>query len=114
MRNLCANVILGRHFQRLHSKVEFSYGVKQPLLKVCGLTALKVTLLPLFDNLTPGWKAIAIKSQCYSREDTKFISQEVSRLLKNGIIELSQSPWRAQPLIMKDENHKRQLVFDKL
>lgn len=98
-----ADVIFGRDFQRLHSRVEFDYEWKRPSLKVCGLTALKVKPPPLFDNFALGWKPIAVKavkSRCYSREDTKLI-EEVARLLKNGIIELSWSTLRVQTLVAK-------------
>ena len=33
-------------------------------------------------------------------------------MLKEGIIEPSQSPWRAQILIVSPENHKKRLVVD--
>ena len=35
---------------------------------------------------------------------------EVKRLLKENIIEPSKSPWRAQVLIMTNENHKKRMV----
>jgi len=37
---------------------------------------------------------------------------EVSKLLNDGIIEPSYSPWRAQVLVTKDERHKRRMVVD--
>ena len=33
-------------------------------------------------------------------------------MLKEGIIEPSQSPWRAQTLVVCPENHKKRLVVD--
>jgi len=33
-------------------------------------------------------------------------------LLDQGIIENSESPWRAQMLVTKDERHKRRMVID--
>ena len=35
-----------------------------------------------------------------------------SILLKEGIIEPSLSPWRAQVFVTKDENHKKRLAID--
>ena len=47
-----------------------------------------------------------------SEHDKKFISSEVRRLLTDGLIEPSNSPWRAQPFIVTPENHKKRMVID--
>ena len=65
-----------------------------------------------FANLTPDCYPIATKSRRYSQEDLLFIDSEVERLLKEGIIERSKSPWRAQVVVTKDENHKKRLAID--
>ncbi|XP_054276624.1 uncharacterized protein LOC128995632 [Macrosteles quadrilineatus] len=65
---------------------------KKPTLKVCGLTAAKVGR--------------------YSEEDSKFIKEETERLLKEGIIEPSTSPWRAQVLVVKGETKKKRMCID--
>ena len=44
--------------------------------------------------------------------DMQFIREEVEKLLAQGIIEPSWSPWRAQVLVTKDERHKRRMVID--
>ena len=41
-----------------------------------------------------------------------FIQQEVDKLLKDGIIQRSSSPWRAQVLVTANEKHKKRLVID--
>ena len=52
------------------------------------------------------------KSRRYSRDDLKFIVREVERLLKEGIIEPRNSPWRAQVVVTKDDSHKKRLAID--
>ncbi|XP_077968990.1 uncharacterized protein LOC120332989 [Styela clava] len=51
-------------------------------------------------------------SRNYSSDDLKFIKDEIARLLREGIIERSESPWRAQVLVTKDQRHKKRLVID--
>jgi hypothetical protein len=65
-----------------------------------------------FANLTPDCHPIATKSRRFSQEDLLFIDGEVERLLKEGIIEPSKSPWRAQVVVTKDENHKKRMAID--
>ena len=51
------------------------------------------------------------KSRKYSKFDQQFINSETPKLLANGIIEPSQSPWRAQ---VKDGDSKRRMLIDYL
>ncbi|ROT74721.1 hypothetical protein C7M84_006746 [Penaeus vannamei] len=51
------------------------------------------------------------KSRRYSTEDREFIEEEVQRLLKEGIIEPSNSPWRAH-VVVKGESRKKRLAID--
>ena len=44
--------------------------------------------------------------------NVQFIRKEVEKLLAQGVIEPSRSPWRAQVLVTKDERHKRRMVID--
>ena len=67
---------------------------------------------PLFGNLTPDCHPIATRSRHYSQDDKRFIRSEIEKLLSEGIIEESNSPWRAQVLVTKNENHKKRLVID--
>ena len=111
MANLCCDVILGHCFLCEHSSVEIPFRGPLPPLTVCRLTAIKNIPYPsLFTNLTPDCRPIAVKSRRHSIPDTKFIQSEISRMLKEGIIELSQSPWRAKTLVVSPENHKKILV----
>ena len=68
---------------------------------------LKVGPPELFANLTADCHPIATKSQRYSRDDRKFIDAETQRLLKEGIIEPSNSPWRVQVVVTRNETTRR-------
>ena len=65
-----------------------------------------------FANLTENCHPIVSKSRRYSRDDLKFIDGEVERLLKEGIIEPSNSLWRARVVVTKDDSHKKRLAID--
>ena len=113
MANLCCDVIFGHSFLCEHSSVEIPFGGPLPPLTVSRLTAIKNIPYPsLFTNLTPDCRPIAVKSRRHSIPDTKFIQSEISRMLKEGIVEPSQSPWRTQTLVVSPENHKKRLVVD--
>ena len=92
---LCADLILGFDFQKQHQSIIFHHGGPQLPLEVCGFSVLKVEPPDLFANLTSDNHPIAVQ-----------------RLLKEGIIEPSNSPWRAQVVVTQSENHKRRLVID--
>lgn len=54
----------------------------------------------------------AIKSRRYSKEDLTLINDKLYRLVKEGIIEPSQSPWQAQVIVTKEKNHKKCLAIN--
>jgi hypothetical protein len=105
-------MILGLDFQSKHKNVVFNYGGPDPPLVGCGFIVLNMDPPEPFANLTPDCHPIATKSRRYSQEDLSFIDNEVEMLLKEGIIERSKSPWRAQVVVTKDENHKKRLAID--
>ena len=109
---LCADLILGLDFLSQHTSVVFHYGGSEPPLSVCGFSTLNVDPPEPFANLTADCHPIASKSRRYSQGDSAFIDEEVKRLLREGIIEPSRSPWRAQVVVIKDENHRRRLAID--
>ena len=109
---LCADLILGLDFQSQHSSVTFHYGGSEPPLAICGFSTLNIDPPEPFANLAENCHPIASKSRRYSQEDSAFIDEEVKRLLKEGIIEPSLSPWRAQVVVTKDENHRKRLAID--
>ena len=61
---------------------------------------------PLFQYLTADCKPIAAKSRRYSYEDREFIIVEVQRLLEEGVIEPSDSPWRSQVVLTRNEKEE--------
>ena len=109
---LCSDLILGLDFQKQHQSISFHHGGPKPHLVVCSLTTLKVDPPDLFANLTADVRPIATKSRRYGYEDRKFIDSEVQHLLGEGIIEPSNSPWRAQVVVARNENHKKRMVID--
>ena len=112
MPGLCADLILGLDFQSQHSNVTFCYGGSEPQLALCGFSKLNIEPPEPFANLTAARHPIASKSRRYSQEDSAFIDEDVKRLLKEGIIEPSLSPWRAQVAVTENENHKKRLAID--
>ena len=112
MPGLCSDLILGLDFQSQHSSVTFKYGGAKPPLSVCSFTMLNIGPTSLFANLTSDCHPIATKSRRERKKDLEFIDKEVDRLLEDGIVEPSLSPWRAQVVVTKDENHKQRLAID--
>ena len=107
----CVPIILGISFLNQHQEITIKYaGNKPPIITALG--TLTVDPPSLFDNLTADCHPIATKSRRYCASDRAFIRSEVDRLLKEGIIEKSNSPWRAQPFVTGGGNQKKRLVID--
>ena len=66
----------------------------------------------LFANLSPDCHPISCKSRKYSVPEKTFIHEEVTRLLAEGKIEHSESPWRAQVLVTGLESTRPRMVID--
>ena len=101
MDNLCADIILGQDFMERHKSVVFTFNGKEPTLQLCALTPMKVPPPSLFTHRSSDCKPIAIKSRRHTKDDEEFIKKETQRLLTEGIIKPSKSPWRAQVLVTK-------------
>ncbi|GAA55651.1 retrovirus-related Pol polyprotein from transposon 412, partial [Clonorchis sinensis] len=110
--NLCADVLLGHDFLGLHDKVEIPFGGQRGTLTVCGVTSAKLESPSLFTNLAAKYKPIATKSRHHTPEDELFIQTEVDRMLTDGIIEPSNSQWRAQVLVTRIAKYNRRMVID--
>lgn len=118
LSDLCADVIIGHDILRQHSTLEVSFGGSKSSLcidnspSICSLAFLKIDPPTIFSNLSADCRPIATKSRRFSPEDRHFISTEIKNLLSNNIIEESNSPWRAQVLVTKNETHKKRMVVD--
>ena len=111
---LCSDIILGQDFMSQHDEIVFKLGGPRKgfILQHCSVAASRMNSPELFRNLEPGCRPITTKSRRFNESDKVFIKDEVSKLLNDGIIEPSFSPWRAQVLVTKDERHKRRMVVD--
>ena len=112
MKNLCTDVIIGHDILSTHSSLEMRFGGSNEPLLICNLAAANVPPVSLFTNLQHDIRPIAIRSRHHSEEDSEFIKIEVQKLLRDGIIEPSVSPWRAQVLIVNNTNHKKRMCID--
>ena len=110
--NLVAELVIGTDLMEQHESVHMQFGGERPPLVLSSLNPIRVTAPTLFKNLTPDCRPVAAKSQRFSFEDQKFIDAEVKKLLDDDIIEPCNSPWRAQLLVHRIENHKTRLVVD--
>ena len=75
------------------------------------MTAHKTEPPLLFPHLSVECKPIVTKSRKYSPAGKYYIKEEIQGLLGAGIVEPTNSPWRAQVLVVK-ENGKKQMVVD--
>ena len=123
MKNLFVDLILGKDFMALHKSVTFQFDKTSgnpPLIlsdnsssSVCAFSAMKVDPPLLFKHMSPDTKPISCKSKRYSKPDEDFIRETIQDWCQKGIIEPSNSPWRAQPLVTTEtETHRKRVVID--
>ena len=118
---LCFDVLLGHDLFSKHKDIQVKFGGTGHSLiidqfskyGICNVAKANIEPTPIFHTLRQDAVPVACKSRRYSDEDKMFIRQEVEKLKKEGIVEDSRSPWRAQVLVTKqDEFHKRRMVVD--
>ena len=107
---LWIDIILGNDFQEQHESATMLYGGSKPPISFGVLTSMNTDPPPLFANVTVGCKLIATKSRQYSKVDQDLTCSEVKRLTESGIIESSNSPWRAQVLVVNDKSKSRMVM----
>ena len=113
LKNLLTYAILGQDFMELHQSVNIHFGGFKPALHLGALQPIKTsTPVKLFEHLKDNCIPIATRERRCSTHDKKFIPTEVKRLLAEGLIEPSQSQWRAQPFIITPENHRKRMLID--
>ena len=116
LENLCCDMIIGHDLQSLHKNVIITYGGPKAPLSIPAIDNINVLSVAfihtpeLFAKLVPGCQPICTKSRRFSLDDRQFIDCEVDRLLKDGVIEESSSPWRAQVLVVKDPTERHRLL----
>ena len=57
---------------------------------------------------------MATKSRKYSKADQDFIRSEIERLAEAGIIETSNSTWRAQVLVVNEKSKGRMVDYSEI
>uniref|UniRef100_A0A0K2UBL9 Putative LOC100164298 [Acyrthosiphon pisum] n=1 Tax=Lepeophtheirus salmonis TaxID=72036 RepID=A0A0K2UBL9_LEPSM len=87
LKNLCYQCILRHNFLKEYSNVEIPFGVPRKPLKIYNLTILNVPSPTLFCNLATDYKPIAIKARQFSLPHQEDIDSEITRILREGIIE---------------------------
>ena len=113
LKNLITDIILGRDFMTQHQSINIHFRGIKPTLQLNALEAIKTsTPVKLFQYLHNDCRFIATKERCYSWQDKSFIFSEIKRLLADGLIESSNSPWRSQQLVVTQDNHKKQMVIN--
>ena len=119
LENLCSDIIFGLDFQSQHQSLIIEFNGESPDLVVapdsdCQLTAAVSPEVLLFSNLSDGARPIATRSRRYNLHDKAFIQENIDKLLEEDIIRPSNSPWRAQVVIVKDEfnRHKKRMCVD--
>ena len=119
-QSLVTPVIIGNDVLAEHEVVEFRPGGTRDKLTFCASYRLCAsTVFPTMsidppvsfsDRLWAGKSAIVTKSRRCAPENTRFMREEVARLLHSGIVEESCSPWRAQAFVVS--GHKKRMVVD--
>ncbi|GFW61781.1 retrovirus-related Pol polyprotein from transposon 297 [Trichonephila clavipes] len=112
MKDLCSDVLIGHDILSRHSSVEIGFDGNRPPLTICSLAVAQVPPVSLFSNLNPDCRPLVTKSRRQTVEDNIFMALEVQKLLQEGVIEPSNSPWRAQAFVIRGENHKPRMVVD--
>ncbi|GFT05383.1 retrovirus-related Pol polyprotein from transposon opus [Trichonephila clavipes] len=112
MKDLCSDVLIGHDILNRHSSVEIEFDGNRPPLTICSLAVTQVLPVSLFSNLNPDCRPLVAKSRRHTVEDNIFMALEVQKLLQEGVIESSNSPWRFQAFVIRGENHKPRMVVD--
>ncbi|GFV79415.1 retrovirus-related Pol polyprotein from transposon opus [Trichonephila clavipes] len=112
MKDLCSDVLIGHDILNRHSSVEIGFDGNRPPPTICSLAVAQVPPVSLFSNLNPDCRPLVTKSRRQTVEDNIFMALEVQKLLQEGVIEPSNSPWRAQAFVIRGENHKPRMVVD--
>ncbi|GIY13756.1 endonuclease [Caerostris darwini] len=95
-----------------HSSVKIKFKGNWKTLKTLALEVAQISSASIFKNVTLDCKPIAKTFRRHSEKGHDFMAAEVQKFLKEVIIELSNSSWRAQVFVVRNETHKHQMVID--
>ena len=116
-RSLVADVIIGLDVLRRHHEVNLMFNGHRPKTSlICasstqsGFPTMQIDPPVIFSPSVYKAKPIASKSRKHKIEDRNFMDTEVKRMIADGIITVSTSPWRAQAFVNRD--HKPRMVID--
>lgn len=109
---LCSDVLHDQDFQKIHGSVTVNDRGGVPPLVICEFNTIKVEPSKFVANVTADCCSVSAKSPRYSYQDRMFIEKETQRLMKEGIIELNNSPWRAQVVLVTEGFKKWRLAID--
>ena len=123
LENLCCDIIIGHDILANHDSLVMKFRGCKPPIRIgpdstsherLAMAVSKIVPPPLFSNLSPDIRPIACGSRRYSDTGIQFIRKTTDELLKNGMIRHSNSPWRAQVLVVDlDKPHSRpRMVVD--
>ena len=114
MPNLCCEVLFGQDFMNKHKSVVLDSFDGVGNLHVTGLAMANVDTPQVFPHLKENCSPIATKSRRFNDDELSFVREEIQHLLDEDIIEPSNSPWRAQVVIVDpdDDIHRKRMVID--
>ena len=112
MENLVAPLIIGMDILGQHSYIKIiSKGNRKPLSFLSAMSSMKHNIYRLVPGIEiQSLKPISVPSRRFTK-DPEFIKNEISRMLKEDIIQPSQSPWKSQCFVVQNSTKKR-LVID--
>ena len=116
--NLITDIILGQDVLKDHSSLIIKFnGLRGPVQLpqaqgACATAYATIEPVSIFRNVSPECVPIRCKSKKYSKSEERFIASEIQKLVSQGKIEESFSPWRAQVLVTDNDRHKRRMVID--
>ena len=86
LQNQYTDIVVGHDFSDLHESLEMKFNGDRPPLKICNFAVASVPSADLFTNLSSDCKPIVVKFPRFIRSQSKFIHQEVQKLLKDNFI----------------------------
>ncbi|MEL6804034.1 MAG: reverse transcriptase family protein, partial [Bacteroidota bacterium] len=79
---------------------------------LCAVSVAKVDTPSLFSNLTSDCRPVATKSRRFNQSDKAYIKSTVDKWKKDGTVRPSESPWRAQCVVVKNRGEVQRLAID--